>query len=77
DTLELTVTLRDAWKNPVSGQLPLVNDAVLTIDSASATDAFSEGDTAGTYIRHFTLNSWRDSTQQVFIRLQAWNSDAI
>ena len=77
DTLELTVTLRDAWKNPVSGKLALVNDAVLTIDAASATDVFSEGDTAGTYIRHFTLNSWSGSTQQVSIRLQVWNSDAI
>ncbi|WP_264779505.1 hypothetical protein [Escherichia fergusonii] len=75
DTLELTVTLRDAWKNPVSGKLALVNDAVLTIDAASATDVFSEGDTAGTYIRHFTLNSWRDSTQ-VSIRLQTWDRDA-
>ena len=77
DTLELTATLRDAWKNPVSGKLALVNDTVLTIDAASATDVFSEGDTAGTYIRHFTLNSWSGSTQQVSIRLQVWNSDAI
>ncbi|MGS9439432.1 hypothetical protein ACQWKH_24445, partial [Salmonella enterica subsp. enterica serovar Infantis] len=49
----------------------------MTIDAASATDVFSEGDTAGTYIRHFTLNSWSGSTQQVSIRLQVWNSDAI